>query len=49
MVGKTGGKLVQRYYSPADKLNNFYVNEKTSFRNKKRLWRKLLQREKNVR
>ena len=49
MVGKIGQCHVFSYAKPADKQNNFYVDNNTSFRNKKRIWRKLLQRKKNVR
>ena len=48
MVGKAGQCHVFHYEKPKDKKNNFYVDDDTSFRNKKRIWRKLLQKEKNV-
>lgn len=49
MVGKLGQRPKTTYYKPPDKVNKYFVTEKTSFRNKVRLWKKLLERHNNVR
>ena len=49
MVRFRSNLLENMQKKPKDKKNNCYVDDETSFRNKKRIWRKLLQREKNVR
>ena len=45
MAGKVGQRQKMYYDKPPDKLNKFYVDKNTSFRNKKRIWNKLLQKE----
>ena len=48
MVQKTKHCRVFSYEKPPDKQNNFCVDDNTSFRNKKRIWKKLLEKNKNV-
>lgn len=47
MVGGFGQRPVTTYYKPPDKLNKYIVNKETSFRNKKRLWNKLMNEQNN--
>lgn len=47
MVGGFGQRPKTTYYAPPDKINKYVVNKETSFRNKLRLWKKLLKRNKN--
>tara|TARA_R100000664_G_C2663396_1_gene78569 strand:+ start:104 stop:253 length:150 start_codon:yes stop_codon:yes gene_type:complete len=48
MVGKLGQRPKLTYDKPPDKINKYFVTNETSFRNKMRLWKKLLERNKNV-